>query len=226
MKTALGSLLVAAGMVVLPLACRAQSDDPKHPEVLAKRFVDAVGSKSPERLKALAHPKSLACMTAQNQEFYDSIFSRQSKYTVPANYKTAVEPVARNQGLLFENELVYPLRPSHELQIHFKTENTESFSGTTVVLLVVYDAGRWYEVLPCPGPDTIAKMRVHKEESAKQDRKAQQLAANLSDPLRAELMDLLKKGQRVSAMKRYAAASGEDLTMANRVVDLLAPRAR
>jgi len=221
MKTALGSLLVAAGMVVLPLACRAQSDDPKHPEVFAKRFVDAVGSKNPDRLKALLHPKSLACINAQNQEFYDSIFSRHLKTTIPANYKSAVEPVARNQGLPFENELVYPLRPSHQVQIDF---NTAPYSSTTVVLLVVYHAGQWHEVLPCPGPDTIAKMRVHKEESAKQDRRAQQLAANLSDPLRAELMDLLRNGQRVDAMKRYAAASGEDLTMANRVVELLAPR--
>jgi len=226
MKTALGSLLVAAGIAVVPLACRAQSDDPKHPEVFARRYVDAVGSKNPERFKALLHPKCLACMTAQNQEFYDSVFSRQSKDTVPANYKTTVEPIAANQGLLFENELVYPLRPSHELQIHFKTDNTKAFSSTTLVVFVVYDAGRWHQVLPCPGPDTIAKMRVHKEESAKQDRRAQQLAANLSDPLRAELMDLLRNGQRVDAMKRYAAASGEDLTMANRVVELLAPRER
>ncbi|PYV07901.1 MAG: hypothetical protein DMG07_27275 [Acidobacteria bacterium] len=171
-----------------------------------------LGSKNPERFKALLHPKCLACMTAQNQEFYDSVFSRQSKDTVPANYKTTVEPIAANQGLLFENELVYPLRPSHELQIHFKTENTKAFSSTTLVVFVVYDAGRWQQVLPCPGPDTIAKMRVHKEESAKQDRRAQQLAANLSDPLRAELMDLLRNGQRVDAMKRYAAASGGTMT--------------
>jgi len=221
MKTALGSLLVAAGIVALPLACRAQSDDPKHPEVFARRYVDAVGSKNPERFKALLHPKCLACINAQNQEFYDSVFSNWLKETIPANYKTTVEPVARDQWLLLENELVYPLRPSHQVQIDF---NTGAYSSTTEVLFVVYDAGRWQQVLPCPGPDTIAKMRVHKEESAKQDRRAQQLAANLPDPLRVELMDLLRKGQRVDAMKRYAAASGEDLTMAVRVVELLAPR--
>ena len=221
MKTALRSLLVPAWIAVLPLACRAQSDDPKHPEVLAKRFVDAAASKNPEHLKALVHPKSLACINARTQEFYDSIFSRQSKHTIPANYKTAVEPVARDQGLLLENELDYPVRPSHQVQIDFDTGPS---SSTTVVLLVVYDAGRWHEVLPCPRPDTIARMRAAKEESAKQDERAQQLAAKLSDPLRAELVDLLRKGQRIDAMKRYAAASGEDLAMAKRVVELLAPR--
>jgi hypothetical protein len=92
------------------------------------------------------------------------------------------------------------------------------------VLLVVFDAGRWYAVLPCPRPDTIAKMHAKKEESAKLDKRAQQLAATLSDPLRAEIMDLLKHGRRIGAMKRYSAASGEDLTMASRVLELLAPR--
>jgi len=132
-----------------------------------------------------------------------------------------VEPVARDRGLLLENELDYPVRPSHQVQIDFDTGPS---SSTTVVLLVVYDAGSWREVLPCPRPDTIAKMRAAKEESAKQDERAQQLAAKLSDPLRVELMDLLRKGRRVDAMKRYAAASGEDLAMAKRVVELLAPR--
>ena len=182
MKTALGSLLVAAGIVVVPLACRAQSDDPKHPEVFAKRFVDAVGSKNTERLKALAHPKSLACINAGTWEFYDSIFSRQSRHTIPANYKTAVEPVASTHALPFANESDYAVRPSYQVQIDFDTGPS---SSTTVVLLVVYVAGRWHEVLPCPQPDTIAKMHAAKEESAKQDERAQQLAAKLSDPLRA-----------------------------------------
>ena len=66
----------------------------------------------------------------------------------------------------------------------------------------MYDAGRWHEVLPCPLPDTIPKMSAAKEENAKRDGESGTVAAKLSVPLRAELMDLLRKGWRVDVMSR------------------------
>jgi hypothetical protein len=55
------------------------------------------------------------------------------------------------------------------------------------------------------------------------EQRAQSLAAQLADPLRAEIVALAKRGQRVEAIKRYATASGEDLAIAKRVVELLVP---
>jgi len=45
--------------------------------------------------------------------------------------------------------------------------------------------------------------------------------AQLREPLLSELEGLLKEGRRVDAIRRYSAASGEDLTMARRVVEVL-----
>ena len=53
------------------------------------------------------------------------------------------------------------------------------------------------------------------------DARAKALVAQLRESLRSELKGLLHEGRRVEAMRRYSAASGEDLTMARRVVDLL-----
>jgi ribosomal protein L7/L12 len=67
-------------------------------------------------------------------------------------------------------------------------------------------------------------MQAAKEQRAKQEQRAQSLVAQLADPLRAEIVALAKQGQRIDAIKRYAAASGEDLSTAKQVIDLLVPR--
>ena len=100
MKTALGSLLVAAGIVVVPLACRAQSDDPKHPEVFARRYVDAgADAIFPEALvnadmfrafaRALPGVKLLANMT----EFGRTPFLTAGEFEA-MGYKMVIWPVS------------------------------------------------------------------------------------------------------------------------------------
>jgi len=42
--------------------------------------------------------------------------------------------------------------------------------------------------------------------------------------LRSQVLELVKAGRRIDAAKHYQGASGEDLTTAVAVVDLLAPR--
>ena len=90
--------------------------------------------------------------------------------------------------------------------------------------MIVYDAKRWSEVLPCPRPETIAKMKAAEEQAAKEEQRLQSLAAQVAEPLRAELIELMKKGRRVDAIRRYAVVSGEDLATARRVVELLMPK--
>jgi hypothetical protein len=46
----------------------------------------------------------------------------------------------------------------------------------------------------------------------------------LTDPLRAEIIALAREGRRIDAIKRYRDATGQDLTTAKDVVDLLVPR--
>ena len=215
------SLLLVVGIASLPSVGGAQADDPKKPEALAKRFVDAVNSKSVESRKAILHPKSLACINTQTQLFYDWNFSREFQYAIRPNYKAAAMAMARDEVPNLEGQADYPLVPTHLLQIDF---DTGPFSGTTVVLLIVYDSKRWSELLPCPRPETIAKMKAAREEAAKEEQRLQSLAANVAEPLRAELIELMKKGRRVDAIRRYAVVSGEDLATARRVVELLMPK--
>ena len=205
----------------LPLICHAQVGSADQPERLAKLFVDAVNSKSVERRVALLHPKSQACVNAQTQPYYDWIFSRQLKYVIPEKYKVATKPLAGKGPLPSDGKSDYPLRPSHQLQIDF---DAGPYSAISIVMLIVRDGGRWYEVLPCPRPDAIAGMRAIEAKRAEQERKVKSLVAKLADPLRAEIIALARQGRRIDAIKRYQDASGESLTTAKDVVDLLVPR--
>ena len=69
-------------------------------------------------------------------------------------------------------------------------------------------------------------MKQAKIKSAADVRRAGVLAAELKDPLRSEIMALIKEGRLMSATKRYSEATNVDLTMAYRVVDVLAKPAQ
>jgi len=214
--------LTALGIALsLPLICTTRVAGQERTEAFAKRFVDALRSKNAEQRKVLMHPDSRACITSQTQPYYDEMFSRQSKYAASANYEVRVTPIPAEQPLMFEDRLYYPLRPTHLVQIDFDTGPN---SGASIILQAVYVGTRWYEASPCPRPETIPMMQAAKEQRAKQEQRAQSLVAQLADPLRAEIVALAKQGQRIDAIKRYAAASGEDLSTAKQVIDLLVPR--
>lgn len=215
--------LVTLGLALwLPLICHAQGGSSNQPEAFAKLFVDATNSKSAERRLALFHPKSKACITAQTQPYYDWIVSRQLKHVIPAaKYKVEATPLSGKQPLPSDGKSEYPLRPSHQLQIDF---DTGPYSSTSIVLFIVRDGARWYEVLPCPSPDAIAGIRAIEAKRAEQERKVESLIARLADPLRAEIISLARQGRRIDAIKKYRDATGEDLTTAKDVVDSLVPR--
>lgn len=218
MRLGLATLFLA---VSLSSIGSAQVHDPTGPATFAKEFVDAINSKSVERRTMLLHPKSRACINAKTQPYYDWIFSRQLKYRIPANYKSSATPLPQDQALASDGKSDYPLRPTHQLQIDVETSPT---SGMTFILLIVHDGAHWREVLPCPRPEFLGEIEAAAARHAQEEQRAQSLAAGLADPLRAEIIALARKGQRIEAIKKYAAASGEDLSMAKWVVDLLVPR--
>ena len=64
-------------------------------------------------------------------------------------------------------------------------------------------------------------MRQQLVEAAEQKKRAAQLLADLKDPLRSELTDLLRREQKIDAIKKYQQAAGVDLTTAVGVINAL-----
>jgi hypothetical protein len=190
------------------------------PETLAKDFVKAINDKSVDGRMKILHPKTAACINPQTQPFFDWIFSRQFKHVIPASYKTKMQLSTGNAFSPAEAKFDYPVRPTHILQIDY---SSRPFSSTSIVLSIVEDGGRWYEVLPCPQPEAVSMAKANAAKSKELEVRTKRLAAELQDPLRAEIISLARDGRRIDAVKKYAAASGEELAVADAVVELLVP---
>ncbi|MBI5086487.1 MAG: hypothetical protein HZB13_18065 [Acidobacteria bacterium] len=210
------SMLASGLALVLCGTCHPQAIDRGGPEELARSLVEAINGRSLERRVAILHPATRACMTPETDAYFSWIFSRQLKYTIPqGKYKTLVEPVAAPMDL---NKLLYPVRPSHLLRLDFETA---PHSSTTLVLQIARHDGRWYEVLACPGPELVAGAQRSQAETERQEKRAQEVLSSAGESLRAEVAAMAKDGRRVDAIRKVAAATGEDLAVARRVVELL-----
>ena len=209
---------MAVLMVTLLMPARggAQTENPQQPEAFAQTFVDALRSKQPERRLEVIHSRSRACINPQTRPYYDWIFTRQEKYAIPGHYKTTIMPLRQDAPLPGDGQSAYPVHPTHQMQIDF---DAGAYKSVSMIVLIAREGTRWREVLACPTGDAVARARISAVENAERGRKAQMLVRQMPGLLRAELMELLKAGRRVDAIRRYAAASGEDITTARSVID-------
>ncbi len=217
--------LTAAGVLVtlcignLTAIVSAQREDPARPEAFARTFVTAVNNGQLQARHALLHAKVGACVTRDTRPYFDSIFARQARSRIPADYRARASKIA-GQAPLSDGRSPYPVPPTHQLQIDYGSE----LRSTTLILLVAHDGERWRQVLGCPSAETVAVAARAGAARERDDRRARALADSIREPMRGELLTLLSAGRRVEATQKYAAASGEELAMARRVIDLLAPR--
>jgi hypothetical protein len=213
---AVGTMLLLAASVD---HARPQGDDQARAFVTS--VVEALNSKSPERRRALLHPKSLPCAGSEPDSFYTRMVTRQFKDTVPPDYRWKLTPLPADEPLMFADKFDYPVRPTHTLQLDFEPA---PHRGKTILLHLVRDATRWYEMTPCPRPETIAAARAARQAEGRRAERVKALVAAMSAELKSHVLELVRAGRRVDATKHYQAASGEDFTTAVEVVDLLAPR--
>jgi hypothetical protein len=188
----------------------------------AQAYLSAVTGPDIERYKVLLHPATRACMNADNADFFATIFKRRVGH-IAVSPRLSVEKLPEKFEMLDAmnaNGWIYPVRPTHVFHIEVASKGTNL---SEISAFGVLDKGAWYEVLPCPTAKVLADMRVRQQKNDAEAAKARQLAASMKDPLRAEILALLKQDKPVSAAKRYAEVMHVDLTTATGVVDALTP---
>lgn len=186
----------------------------------AEAYVTAVTGSDIERYKRLLHPATRACMNKGNADFFKTIFDRRTGQ-VATNPRLSVETLPEKFDMIDAMNArgwIYSVRPTHAFHIDLVSTGPKQ---SMIVVLGAFDKGAWYEVLPCPSPKALDDMRQAMQRNAAEMTKARELATSMRDPLRAELLALLKQDKPVSAAKRYAEAAHVDLTLASRVVDAL-----
>lgn len=188
--------------------------------IFVAEYVAAVNARDAERFRRLVHPRSLACITDDTRDFYDEWVARAFRHTLPDTYRlTSVRALGPGATAPVPPGMVtYPVPPSHTIQIDAQSA---PYSFVTILLQVTQSAGAWLQAMPCPTAEGLTAFRAAKKAGAAQDARVKALAEGLQDPLRSEITALMKAGKKADAIKRYQAASGEDLTTAKGVVETL-----
>jgi hypothetical protein len=212
--------LPAMSAVALVLAAgpglRAQ-DSPVPPEVkaFAAQYVAAYNAKDPARLQSLYLPQSRACITPAVKAVYDEMASMEMHDRVPPGYLLSLMPV--NQGNLsaFATDVYFLAKPERELHIDYQYPNTND--GGQLILWLVRQNGRWMSDFPCMTEHGIKSFR----DNAAARERYRAIAAEIKDPLRSQLISMLRAHQTGEASTRYRQATGSDMKTAMLVVNAL-----
>jgi hypothetical protein len=186
--------------------------------VFASQYVMAFNSKDPRQLLALQHPTSLACITPENKDYYDGALAMQMRDSVPANYTVSVmTPNEGNLKALESMGMRWPLKPEQEVHIDYQ----EGEDATGIVVYLVRQNGRWFGDFPCATDATIKQFRDGAAERQAAAARYKAIADGIKEPLRSELIGLLRAHETGRATERYRNTSGQDGRTSMLVMDAL-----
>ena len=197
----------------------AEEIEPGH-RTFAAQYVATLASGDTQRMRALIHPGSLACITDRNRDFFDDAIARSMRPAAVESHRVtsvrridAAEPpgVPRALG-------AYPVPPTHRIQIDVSAGPNRSW---TIIRDLAAVDGAWLALVVCPTDEGLAAFRQVRRAEADEHARARELAGAIHPPLAAELRALLQNGRRIEAIRRYRQATGEGLAVSRRVVELL-----
>ena len=208
---------LAISLAVLATSVFAASDDAAIQSTFVKPWIEALRSKDRTRIERFYHPAVRACINPNTKEFFDFALDREVDKGHAGPYHVSKLAPMQNPPPTFlpEEDVSYPVRPTYELQVDFDQSNL------SMIRFLAPSNGSWYEVVPCPNEKGMAYFREQRKKGAEQEKKTTQLLADLKDPLRGELRDLLRRERKIDAIKKYQAATSADLTTAVMVINAL-----
>ena len=210
----------------LVAVCGAQAQSQAVPgdiKAFGAQYVAALNSKDAARLLALQHPKSLACMTPENKDFYDWTMAMQMRESIPANYMlSAMPPNENNLKALESMGEQWPIKPAQEIHIDYQQGDD---SGSVVVWLV-RENGRWLGDFPCATDAAIKEFHDGAAARKAAEARYKALADGIKEPLRSELLAMLRAHETGRATDRYHAATGHDERTSMLVINALKDETR
>lgn len=187
-------------------------------KAFVREYVAAYNAKDAARLQALYDSKSRACIAAEDRDFYDFTLAVMWREQIPANYTFTVSVVDENNLKAIETDGRFPVKPALELHIDYQQGDD---SGTVVVYLV-RENGRWAADQPCPTEQALKQFRNDAPERKEREARYKSIAGTIQEPLRSQLIALLREHKTGEAIRRYKEASGQDYQTAMFVIGQLA----
>lgn len=215
-------LALASGLA-LALVTGAAAQESEADRAFVAAFVAAVNGGTEAARAALVHPASRPCITGEPGEWWTDSVARQARSPVPAQHRWKITPVPAGQPPLFAERLSYPLNPTHVLQLDMQDA---PYRFRTMLVQLARHGDRWREVVPCANAEAVAAIRAVKADKARRAERVKALAVSMAPAMRERLLGLIRAGERIEASRTYARESGEDLTTAVDVVEVLAEGVR
>jgi len=224
MKRAIRGIVSVCVLVVL-VGLRVHAQDqpsPAEAKAFAAKYVAAMNAKDIPRLLTLYHPKSVACITPDTKDYYDGAMKVSVNESIPANYTFAVMAVNEDNRKAIESMARFPVKPTSELHIDYQQGDDLG----SVVLWLARENGRWFADQPCATEQTLKQFRDGAAARKEAQARYESLAAGIQDPLRSELIAMLRKHETGDATKRYHEASGQDYRTSMFVINELKAEAK
>jgi hypothetical protein len=210
-KHALFLMLAASSALAADDAARIEN-------AFVKPWVEALRSQDRGRIIRFFHPATRACINPSTKFFFDTLLDREIDENVRGSYH--VSGLMPMQGappaLLPDHKFRYPVQPAYQVDVQFDE------TDLVMTRWVAQSNGSWYEVYPCPSAEGMAFFRKEVADNAKRLKELAQIAADIHDPLRGELLALLRQKKRIDAIHRYSEAAHVNIGTAMQVINALA----
>jgi hypothetical protein len=196
---------------------------PADVKAFVTQYVAAFNAKDVARLESMYHPKSAACITPQNKDYYDGALAVQMRDPIPANYTISMmTPNENNLKALESMGMRWPLKPEQEINIDYQQGDDVG----SVVVWFVRENGRLLGDFPCV---TDAALKQFRDETPARNAAMAQYKAltdGIKEPLRSELLGMIREHKTSTAIDRYHETSGKDYKTSMFVINALKDEAR
>jgi len=207
--------VVSVAIVSLPSSVFALEPEE---QLFVSAYTDAVNSKNVEKLKKLVHPDSLACMTEKNKDYFDEIFRKDLRDILPNDTKFSFSKDVPELKTLRSEFGYYSIQPTYSLQVDY---NLSKFHSVGIVMMLVKQQNKLFELLYCPTEKGLLAFRDAQVAKVKRETEASERITKISPELKADLLEKLKAGRKIDAIKLYQSKAGVELMDAKELVEAL-----
>lgn len=217
MRSAIAPAICATAFTfTLPFSLPAQNAGlPPDVKDFAAQYVAAYNSRDEGRVLALDLPESRACVTPANRDVYAEIARGNMRDSIPPKYILSFTPVNEGNLKALASQGYFLVKPERELHIDYQYPNSDD--GGLLILYLVRQNGRWMGDFPCMTPQAIKDFR----DNAPLRQHYKSVATAIKEPLRSQLLAMLRNHQSGEAETRYRQSSGCDMRTSMLVINAL-----
>lgn len=183
----------------------------------ADKFVAAIEAQNVAKMRALVAPTTLMCFAGGKGKVLDSWIEDQFEYQIPKGYQVTASPIPPDM-LVPTKMATYPIPRTHLMEFQYSSGGATE----TVTEEIGQEAGQWYAIPPCPTAKRMKQFTLTERKRAIARDRAEHAYAQLKEPLKSQMLDLIAKHEKSAAMNLCIKSMKVDAATAQALVQKLA----